>query len=59
MVAATLDSSAPSWMPWSPAIGPLTFRDPRQALAAHYLTWAAEQARLTASVVDLVGAIVP
>jgi predicted dehydrogenase len=30
--------------------------DPRQALAAHHLTWAAEQARLTASVVDLVGA---
>ncbi len=30
--------------------------DPRQALAAHHLTWAAEQARLTASVIDLVGA---
>jgi predicted dehydrogenase len=29
--------------------------DPQQALAAHHLTWAAEQARLTASVVDLVG----
>ena len=30
--------------------------DPRQALAAHHLTWAAEQARLTASVIDLFGA---
>jgi hypothetical protein len=30
--------------------------DPRQALAAHHLAWAAEQARLTASVIDLVGA---
>jgi hypothetical protein len=30
--------------------------DPRQALAAHHLTWTAEQARLTASAVDLVGA---
>jgi predicted dehydrogenase len=30
--------------------------DLRQALAAHHLTWTAEQARLTASVVDLVGA---
>ena len=25
-MAATLDSSAPSWMPWSPVIRPLTYR---------------------------------
>ncbi len=29
--------------------------DPRQALAAHHLAWAAERARVTASVVELVG----
>ena len=39
-------------MPWFLLIRPAYLPDPRQALAAHHLTWAAEQARLTASVID-------